>query len=496
MFTRGFCMSPSLVACARWADANSKDNSNADGKLKVLKVSTAVQIERVLRAKGLKCHIECVIVENRRKRFQRDAASTPGSKSFYIRVARKGGHLDYAKRDIWALSPILEFHSDSTVLACSVFYGPNGDGEIELRPIGKPPFRLSEGTVLYAINCFNAESEMSWIDNIDSCLRASILPLMPTLLKGTAAPPRSSWHIHAATVGRGGGFSVPRAVAGSSTRHHLQLTMATVLSTCDGYIKKYTLNHDQGAALQAVATMLPCVDEATDTGTPAPTCPVVLVHGVFGSGKSYFVAVLIMFLDEVFAASGATQGASDWKMFLSSSTNVAVDRILLSLLDLGFNDFVRVGSAKRIAPRVLPYSTHGASGDKKELSDLQMLLKEEGITPTDKRCIRDSIGKLKRGENAQQLSSTRVVAATLASTGNEVLKGLQFAFQIQDEVGWLLCRVGVLRASAADMPSHPPPTHPCSDGAYARVRALSRSYFSCLRSGLSDGGALCIAAHC
>jgi len=402
-------------------------------------VSTAVEIERVWRTKGLKCHIECVIVENRRKRFQRDAGSA-GSKSFYIRVARKGSHLDYAKRDIWALSPSLEFHGDSTVLACSAFYGPSGDGEIELNPIGKPPFRLKEGTVLYAVNCFNAESEMGWIENIDSCLRASILPLMPTLLKGTATPPRSSQQLLVATAGRGTGFHVPRAVAGSSTRHHLQLTTATVQSTCDVFSKKYTLNHDQSAALQAVATMLPCVDEV-ETDASAPTCPVVLVHGVFGSGKSYFVAVLIMFLDEVFAASAeatgtrGTQGASDWKIFLSSSTNVAVDRILLSLLDLGFNDFVRVGSAKRIAPRVLPYSTHGASGDKKELSDLQMLLKEEGITPTEKRCIRDSIGKLKRGENAQQLSSTRVVAATLASTGNEVLKGLQFAFQIQDEVG-------------------------------------------------------------
>jgi len=92
-----------------------------------------------------------------------------------------------------------------------------------------------------------------------------------------------------------------------------------------------------------------------------------------------------------------------------------------------------------------------------------MLLKEEGITPTEKRCIRDSIGKLKRGENAQQLSSTRVVAATLASTGNEVLKGLQFAFQIQDEVGlsslvllWSMPTVCSFLPLALSLSLHPP----------------------------------------
>jgi hypothetical protein len=35
---------------------------------------------------------------------------------------------------------------------------------------------------------------------------------------------------------------------------------------------------------------------------------------------------------------------------------VAVDRVLLSLLALGFQDFVRVGSVKKIAKPVLPYT--------------------------------------------------------------------------------------------------------------------------------------------
>lgn len=43
------------------------------------------------------------------------------------------------------------------------------------------------------------------------------------------------------------------------------------------------------------------------------------------------------------------------KLLVSSTTNVAVDRILLGLLAMGFDQFVRVGSVKKIAKPVLPY---------------------------------------------------------------------------------------------------------------------------------------------
>ena len=44
---------------------------------------------------------------------------------------------------------------------------------------------------------------------------------------------------------------------------------------------------------------------------------------------------------------------------VSSTTNVAVDRMLEGLLALGFDDFVRVGSARKISAPVRPFSTHG-----------------------------------------------------------------------------------------------------------------------------------------
>eukprot|EP00122_Pirum_gemmata_P001254 Pgem_evm1s1119 len=44
-----------------------------------------------------------------------------------------------------------------------------------------------------------------------------------------------------------------------------------------------------------------------------------------------------------------------WKIMICSANNVAVDRVLLSLLSFGFTQFVRVGSARKIAKPILPF---------------------------------------------------------------------------------------------------------------------------------------------
>jgi hypothetical protein len=43
-------------------------------------------------------------------------------------------------------------------------------------------------------------------------------------------------------------------------------------------------------------------------------------------------------------------------LLLISFQNVAVDRILMALLDLGYTNFVRVGSLKKVARKVLPFT--------------------------------------------------------------------------------------------------------------------------------------------
>ena len=51
--------------------------------------------------------------------------------------------------------------------------------------------------------------------------------------------------------------------------------------------------------------------------------------GVFGSGKSYLLAVVVMFLARLFELNETYTSDAPTKLLISSSTNVAVDRILL-----------------------------------------------------------------------------------------------------------------------------------------------------------------------
>lgn len=106
-----------------------------------------------------------------------------------------------------------------------------------------------------------------------------------------------------------------------------------------------------------------------------PDCksPFVLVHGVFGSvcicsvsdyatravtltfqGKSHLLAATVIFLCRAFDILGDNSS----RILIASLTNVAVDRILLSLQDRQFTDFSRVGSVKRVAKPLLQFVMH------------------------------------------------------------------------------------------------------------------------------------------
>jgi len=69
-----------------------------------------------------------------------------------------------------------------------------------------------------------------------------------------------------------------------------------------------------------------------------------LVHGAFGCGKSYLLVALIRFISALLD----DQKDEDVKILVCTLTNVAVDRILINLKNLGFKDFARIGSLKKI----------------------------------------------------------------------------------------------------------------------------------------------------
>ncbi|KAI9359573.1 hypothetical protein DFJ73DRAFT_107842 [Zopfochytrium polystomum] len=128
---------------------------------------------------------------------------------------------------------------------------------------------------------------------------------------------------------------------------------------------EYTLNPDQKAVLESFVLSL-----------LGKRHPITLCFGVFGSGKSFLVCVIIILLHRMWKLELLPQ---DFKVVISSMTNVAVDRILLvgktrafgkpvfnfeqGLAKLGFNEFVRVGSLKKIAKPLLPFTAQGQKGE-------------------------------------------------------------------------------------------------------------------------------------
>ena len=56
----------------------------------------------------------------------------------------------------------------------------------------------------------------------------------------------------------------------------------------------------------------------------------------------------------------------------------------LRLLTLGFEDFIRVGSVKKIAKPILPYSVHATGSNSQELRQLQDMLKSDDLTRSEK----------------------------------------------------------------------------------------------------------------
>lgn len=83
------------------------------------------------------------------------------------------------------------------------------------------------------------------------------------------------------------------------------------------------------------------------------------------------------------AGAAATNGV---RVLVAAHTNVAVDRVLLGLVEAGFMDVLRVGSLPRIAKPLLQYSLHSADDSKDAVVQLQGMLRD--ATGQDERLIR------------------------------------------------------------------------------------------------------------
>lgn len=338
----------------------------------------------------------------------------------------------YSKDDLWVVG---NEDLSSFFMGASAFHGPHSNGELELKIFKQ----FSQSAMLRsprlnfkikAVQCPDTSTELMLLTifkeslTIDAELHNPLL----TFSKKTPIPPLMM-----------------------ETGAFIDIQPQNLEFVTD-FANRYHLNADQKNVFCAFVDAIfgvHCVS------------PFLLVHGVFGSGKSYLIAVLVIFVSE-FCEQVLKKPPP--KILISSITNVAVDRVLNSLLDLGFDDFLRIGSLKKISKSILPYSIQSLSKDD-ELKDLLEMSKAEKLSSSEAELLSRAISATKKRENAKVVKAANIVGSTCVATSFEVFDGLQFPIVILDEASQQIepmsiaaCRFGCRRLVLVGDPHQLPPT--------------------------------------
>ncbi|XP_016076608.1 PREDICTED: protein ZGRF1-like isoform X2 [Miniopterus natalensis] len=437
------CDAPKAERCKffKWLEEVAPGHLTQEDSPPAMVLSDIKSIGLYLRSQKIPLYEECQLLVRKRFDFHRkqygklkkfmtvnpEFCNEPKSK-LYLKLSRKESSSTYSKDDLWVVSKTLDFELD-TFIACSAFFGPSAVNEVELLPLkGYFPSNWPRDTVVHALRVCNASMELTALRNMQDHFNPATLPLTPHLL---AMP--SSTTVSNKSVGNR--KFIPPAFSKTSTHCDLP-SLEAALQLAGKLIQAHKLNEGQAAALAQIARMVASQGRAEGV-KELPTCPlpITTIHGVFGAGKSYLLAVVILFFVQLFEESEApTAGnARPWKVLVSSSTNVAVDRVLLGLLSLGFEKFVRVGSVRKIAKPVLPYSLHaGSESANEQLKELHALMKED-LTPAERVYVRRSIERHKLGTNRTLLGQVRIVGATCAACPFPCMDDLKFPVVVLDE---------------------------------------------------------------
>ncbi|XP_078719652.1 5'-3' DNA helicase ZGRF1 [Lampetra fluviatilis] len=389
----------------------------------------------------------------RKKKFVTEEMNSGIKRKLFLLLNRKENHSSYSKDDLWVISTDAGFPPASVMVVCSVFYGPSASGELEVSPLREHTSSTwPQNATVHAIHVCNASWELSCLRNIRENVEVSTLPILPLMLSLEGSQERS-------VKSRRTGFRPPLALAPPAHGSWVDPAQTWPRELAERTIAERGLNGEQGDVLRRVAHMIQA---------GAETAGVTIVQGVFGAGKSFMLSCIVMYLIGVLRRVKHEAGTkrTPLRVLISAATNVAVDRVLLGLLDLGFEEFVRVGSIKKIAKPILPFSLHAGSGnDSDQLRELQSLLKEQ-LSPAERVFVKRSIETHKLGRNRNLLKEVSVVGATCASCPFPSMGGLCFPFVILDECSQItepmsllpIARFGCERLLLVGDPRQLPPT--------------------------------------
>ena len=314
--------------------------------------------------------------------------------------------------DLWLIARTPDALHQQPLFARSMWHGIGSNGMLELSVVQpSPAVPLRSGVKCVALRGPNAADLLAQLDMLNNLMLPRSPPILHHLLSPSTSPP------------------MPPLAPTYKNPPDIPSLLAETLA-------RFRLNPEQEAVLRQVAAWLP--GGASSTSSPTAP-PVVLVHGVFGAGKSHLLVCVLSFLQR--ALIGAARNGKPIKVLLAAMTNVAVDNVLEGLIarapegsDPGV---LRVGALRRISPLVLPHSTHGKLTNEDEAATRRELQRElQHCPPAERDSIQHAIAQIDSGrmrQRAQQIAKYSIVGATTAATGLPCLNGLKFDIVLLDE---------------------------------------------------------------
>jgi hypothetical protein len=261
------------------------------------------------------------------------------------------------------------------------------------------------------------------------------------------------------------------------SRQFQQLPEIAVRQAVKSTMGLFSLNEDQQVVLRSVAAWF----------TEVQTANVLLVRGVFGSGKSFLLAAICVFLKlcDQYASNNSVSDTMvpgsvnrpPLSTLISSNTNVAVDRILSILVSMGpvscLPVIARVGCVLKIDKQLRPYLLSTKDHKPSLLRDIAVAAKQtnnQSPGEGDDTVLQELLAQVKQPDFAVQqkqlLKLADVVGVTCASAGSPVLCGKSFQLCILDEASQMtepLSLLPLARAKCCKMivvgdPMQLPPT--------------------------------------
>ncbi|GMH36180.1 hypothetical protein BSKO_04048 [Bryopsis sp. KO-2023] len=423
----------------------SRSNIKAQQQRCPKEVKNGAEFQEMARKKGVSYHAGCVLEVYQKKKpwvkfGEKDVEegveeADEKKERMFLKLKGMGKKGTYRKYDLWILSTSKDFSLPSpgtvgdrsqlpwTAIFCSLWHGPSNEGKIEVELISRKPSNLKRGAqTVHAIQGPQANLELAMKECLQDVGRVDGA-LMDSLLTGVCM------------------------IDANQDNHDPQQPLVQPPDA----ISRFRLNSDQAQAVWHAHSWLPSSNP--DRKKP----PVCLIHGPFGSGKSTLLVSIIHTLvsENEGKNSSGKGGGGDIKVLVSAHTNVAVDRVLLGLMESGFTDFIRVGSLPKIAKPVLKHSVHCSEGGGSKKSnaavELRKMLKESW---NSSRLVVHEVAEAEKGAERirrKRLRSSSVVGVTCCSSLNPLLADLEFDVVILDEASQMmepLSLMPIIRAKA------------------------------------------------